>query len=348
MENFLVSVLLLVLFSPTIYMTAFSHKNVTITDAQSIGVCNGQLCDNLPSDQVVQLYQSNGIGRMRMYGPNPSTLQALGGSNIELVLDVPNSDLPALRSDPSAASQWVQTNVGNYFPGVKFQYIAVGNEVDPNKADTAQYVQFVLRAMQNVYNAIAALGLQDQIKVSTATYSALVSNSYPPSQDSFDGVKSFMEPIIQFLAANKSPLLANIYPYFAYNGDQQHITLPYARFTASDDQSGYQNLFDAMLDAMYSAVEKAGGPGVEIVVSESGWPSDGGSAGATLDNAGTYYKNLIQHVNGGSGTPKRPGKAIETYLFAMLDENKKDGTGTEQHFGLFSPNKQPKYQIAFN
>ncbi|CAL5436508.1 unnamed protein product [Camellia sinensis] len=316
--------------------------------AQSIGVCNGQLCDNLPSDQVVQLYQSNGIGRMRMYGPNPSTLQALGGSNIELVLDVPNSDLPALGSDPSATSQWVQTNVGNYFLGVKFQYIAVGNEVDPNKADTAQYVQFVLRAMQNVYNAIAALGLQDQIKGSTATYSALVSNSCPPSQGSFDGVKSFMEPIIQFLAANKSPQLANIYPYFAYNGDQQHITLPYARFTASDDQSGYQNLFDAMLDAMYSAVEKAGGPGVEIVVSESGWPSDGGAAGATLDNAGTYYKNLIQRVNGGSGTPKRPGKAIETYLFAMLDENKKDGAGTEQHFGLFSPNKQPKYQIAFN
>ncbi|CAL5432575.1 unnamed protein product [Camellia sinensis] len=310
--------------------------------------------DNLPSDQeVVQLYQSNGIGRMRMYGPNPSTLEALRGSNIELVLDVPNSDLPALGSDPSAASQWVQNNVGNYFPGVKFRYISVGNEVDPNKADTAQYVQFVLPAMQNVYNAIAALGLQDQIKVSTATYSALVSNSYPPSQGSFDGVKSFMEPIIQFLATNKSPLLANIYPYFAYNGDQQHITLPYALFTATgvvvqDDQSGYQNLFDAMLDAMYSAVEKAGGPGVEIVVSESGWPSDGGGAGSTLDNAGTYYKNLIQHVNGGSGTPKRPGKAIETYLFAMFDENKKDGAGTEQHFGLFSPNKQPKYQIAFN
>ncbi|XP_028121493.1 glucan endo-1,3-beta-glucosidase-like [Camellia sinensis] len=344
MELFLVYVLLLVLFSPTIYMT----------DAQSIGVCNGQLGDNLSSDQeVVQLYQSNGIGRMRMYGPNPSTLEALRGSNIELVLDVPNSDLPALGSDPSAASQWVQNNVGNYFPGVKFRYISVGNEVDPNKADTAQYVQFVLPAMQNVYNAIAALGLQDQIKVSTATYSALVSNSYPPSQGSFDGVKSFMEPIIQFLATNKSPLLANIYPYFAYNGDQQHITLPYALFTATgvvvqDDQSGYQNLFDAMLDAMYSAVEKAGGPGVEIVVSESGWPSDGGGAGSTLDNAGTYYKNLIQHVNGGSGTPKRPGKAIETYLFAMFDENKKDGAGTEQHFGLFSPNKQPKYQIAFN
>ncbi|KAI7992240.1 hypothetical protein LOK49_LG12G01547 [Camellia lanceoleosa] len=98
-----------------------------------------------------------------MYGPKSSTLEALRGSNIELVLDVPNSDLPALRSDPSAASQWVQNNVGNYFPGVKFRYITVGNKVDPNKADTAQYVQFLLPAMQNVYNAIAALGLQASV-----------------------------------------------------------------------------------------------------------------------------------------------------------------------------------------
>ncbi|GMP99315.1 hypothetical protein CsSME_00046831 [Camellia sinensis var. sinensis] len=150
---------------------------------------------------------------MRMYGPKSSTFEALRGSNIELVLDVPNSDLPALGFDPLATSQWVQNNVGNYFPGIKFQYIAVGNEVDPNKANTAPYVQFVLPDMKNVYNAIAALGLQDKIKVSTARYSALVSNPYPPSQGSFDGgVKSFVEPIIQFLAANKSPLLENICP----------------------------------------------------------------------------------------------------------------------------------------
>ncbi|CAL5432567.1 unnamed protein product [Camellia sinensis] len=155
------------------------------------------------------------------------------GFNIELLLDVPNPDLPALGSDPSAAIKMGPKQCWKlYFSDVKFRYIAVGNEVDPNRDDTSQFVKFVLPAMQNVYNAIAALGLQDQIKVSTATYSALVSNPSPSSNGSFDGVKSFMEPIIQFLAANKSPLLANIYPYFAYNGDQQDISLPYALFTA--------------------------------------------------------------------------------------------------------------------
>ncbi|KAI7991858.1 Glucan endo-1,3-beta-glucosidase, acidic isoform GL153 [Camellia lanceoleosa] len=271
-----------------------------------------------------------------MYGPKSSTFETLRGSNIELVLDVPNSNLSALGFDPLATSQWVQNNVGNYFPGVKFWYIAVGNEVDPNKANTAPYVQFVLPAMKN-----------DQIKVSTATYSALVSNPYPPSQGSFDGVvKSFMEPTIQFLAANKSPLLANIYPYFAYTGDPQHNTLPYVLFTGSGDPSGYQNLFDAMLDAMYSAVEKAGGPGVEIVVSETGWPSQG-HEGATKQNAETYYQNMIKHVKAGSGTPKRPGKAIEVYLFAMFDENKKTGEETERNFGLFYPQQTAQVPYYF-
>ncbi|THG20645.1 hypothetical protein TEA_001001 [Camellia sinensis var. sinensis] len=113
------------------------------------------------------------------------------------------------------------------------------------------------------------------IQFLAANKSPLLANIYPYfACDSFDGgVKSFMEPIIQFLAANKSPLLANIYPYFAYTGDPQHNTLPYALFTGSGDPSGYQNLFDALLAAMYSAVQKAGGPGVEIVVSETGWPS---------------------------------------------------------------------------
>ncbi|CAL5436514.1 unnamed protein product [Camellia sinensis] len=204
---------------------------------------------------------------MRMYGPKSSTFEALRGSNIELVLDVPNSDLPALGFDPLATSQWVQNNVGNYFPGIKFQYIAVGNEVDPNKANTAPYVQFVLPAMKNVYNAIAALGLQG------------------PNQ----GLNC------NILGTSKQPI-----PTIARLFRRWCQVKTYALFTASGDQSGYQNLFDALLDAMYSAVEKAGGPGVEIVVSETGWPSQG-HEGATKQNAETYYQNMIKHVKAGSG-----------------------------------------------
>ena len=50
---------------------------------------------------------------------------------------------------------------------------------------------------------------------------------------------------------------------------------------------GYQNLFDAMLDSKYTALEKMGAPNLEIVVSESGWPSLGGD-GALVENAHAY------------------------------------------------------------
>ena len=289
---------------------------------------------------------------MRIYDPNSDTLQALRGSGIELILDVPNSRLESLAADASAAATWVQDNVVNYASDVSFRYIAVGNEVLPTSDSTAQYVNYVLPAMKNIQSAIRSAGLQDQIKVSTATYSSVVSNSYPPSHGSFDdGVSSFINPIINFLVENDSPLLANIYPYFSYTGDKQNIQLPYALFTAQgvqvqDENLQYQNLFDALLDALYAALEKAGGANLKVVVSESGWPSEG-DPDATVDNAKTYYTNLINHVKEGS-TPRRPGQAIETYLFAMFDENQKGGLETEKHFGLFTPTQESKYQISFS
>ncbi|PIN13391.1 Glucan endo-1,3-beta-D-glucosidase [Handroanthus impetiginosus] len=314
----------------------------------SIGVCNGRQGSNLPSEQeVVELYKSNGIKRMRIYDPNQATLSALKGSDIELIVDVPREDLESPQAD---ATQWVQTNIIPHFPATKIRYIAVGNEVDRENGQTSRFVPFVFPAMQSIYKALSAVGLQEDIKVSTATYSPVLMDTSPPSKASFKDM-SFMGPIINFLAQTRAPLLANIYPYFAYILDTQHIPLPFALFTSpgvvvQDGDYGYTNLFDALVDSMYAAVEKAEGPNVEIIVSESGWPSDGGP-GASMENAKTYYKNLIDHVR--KGTPRRPGNAIQTNLFAMFDENQKPGDPTEQHFGLFYPNKEQKYpEVTFN
>nr|AIT56226.1 beta-1,3 glucanase 1.2 [Musa AB Group] len=316
------------------------------TRVQSIGVCYGMIGNNLPPpSEVVSLYKSNNIARMRLYDPNQAALQALRNSNIQVLLDVPRSDVQSLASNPSAAGDWIRRNVVAYWPSVSFRYIAVGNELIPG-SDLAQYI---LPAMRNIYNALSSAGLQNQIKVSTAVDTGVLGTSYPPSAGAFSSAaQAYLSPIVQFLASNGAPLLVNVYPYFSYIGNPGQISLPYALFMASgvvvqDGRFSYQNLFDAIVDAVFAALERVGGANVAVVVSESGWPSAGGTEAST-SNARTYNQNLIRHVGG--GTPRRPGKEIEAYIFEMFNENQKAG-GIEQNFGLFYPNKQPVYQISF-
>ncbi|XP_028751754.1 glucan endo-1,3-beta-glucosidase, basic isoform-like [Neltuma alba] len=335
-------------FMPSLlFLFALFTSNLRITDAQ-IGVCYGMMGNNLPSPrEVVNLYRANNIKRMRLYDPNQAALEALRNSGIELMLGVPNGDLQSLANNADAAGQWVQRNVLNYYPSVNIKYIAVGNEVNP-VGRNREYSPYVLRAVQNVYQAIRARGLQDQIKVSTAIDTTLVGTSYPPSKGSFrNDVRSYLDPIIGYLVYANAPLLANVYPYFSYADNPRDISQQYALFTApnvvvQDGSRGYQNLFDALLDSVHAALDSTKIGYVKVVVSESGWPSDGAFA-ATYDNARTYLDNLIRHVN--RGTPMRPGP-IETYVFAMFDENQKNPE-LEKHFGLFHPSMQKKYPFGF-
>ncbi|RHN61656.1 putative glucan endo-1,3-beta-D-glucosidase [Medicago truncatula] len=327
--------------STNLHFTCSDHISQVSVTFSTIGVCYGVLGNNLPSKQeVVDLYKSKGIGKMRIYYPDQEVLQALRGSNIELILGVTKETLSSL-TDAGEATNWVQKYVTPYAQDVKIKYITVGNEIKPNDNEA----QYIATAMQNIQNAISSANLQGQIKVSTAIDMTLIGNSYPPNAGVFtDQANSYIQPIINFLVKNGAPLLANVYPYFAYIGNKQSISLDYVLFKQQgNNEVGYNNIFDAMLDSVYAALEKVGGSNVKIVVSESGWPSKGGDS-ASIDNAATYYSNLINHIK--NGTPKRPGAAIETYLFAMFDENQKTGATTEQHYGLFNPDKSPKYHVA--
>ncbi|KAL4612335.1 hypothetical protein ACB092_08G190700 [Castanea dentata] len=314
---------------------------------QSIGVNYGTIADDLPpATEVIALYKTSGIGKMRIFDPNQATLQALKGSGISVIVGVVNNDLQGLALSHTAANDWVQTNISPYLPDVNISYIAAGNEIKPNDP----LAKYVGPAMQNLYDAVTSSNFPTQIKVSTAIDMSLMGNTYPPSTGSFsDNASAYINAITSFLVSTKAPLLANVYPYFAYLSDPTEIKLDYALLNSSgvvlqDGNLGYQNLFDVMIDSLYSALEKIGAANLTVIVTETGWPSNGGVA-ATVDNAGTYYKNLISHVN--NGTPKRPGP-LETYLFALFDEDQKGPAETEKHFGLFSPTKQPKYQLSFS
>ncbi|XP_054784801.1 glucan endo-1,3-beta-glucosidase-like [Prosopis cineraria] len=323
-------------------LVMLSSIALQFTAVKSIGVCYGVNGDNLPSRQeVIDLYKANGIGRMRIYYPDEDALKDLRGSNIEVLLDVAKETLSSL-TDPASANDWVNKFVTSY-SDVNIKYIAVGNEISPSDNEA----QYILPGMQNIQKAISASNLQDKVKVSTAIKMDLLENTSPPNNGKFsDAATPYIQPIINFLVNNGAPLLANVYPYFAFSDPNSNIPLDFVLFRqqGTNDQ-GYQNLFDAMLDSIYYALEKIGAPNLPVVVSESGWPSAGGDKGPSVDNARTYYQNLINHVN--QGTPKHNG-AIETYLFAMFDENNKGGLDTERHFGLFNPDKSPKYGINFS
>ena len=149
---------------------------------QSIGVNYGTIADDLPpATEVIALYKTSGIGKMRIFDPNQATLQALKGSGISVIVGVVNNDLQGLATSPTAANGWVQTNISPYLPDVNISYIATGNEIKPSDP-LAQYIE---PAMQNLYNAVTSSNFPTQINVSTAIDMSLMGNTYPPSSGSF-------------------------------------------------------------------------------------------------------------------------------------------------------------------
>ncbi|MQL91610.1 hypothetical protein Taro_024231 [Colocasia esculenta] len=198
---------------------------------------------------------------MRIYYPGQQILQALRSTNIDLLLDFPGP-LRDLAQSPAAASDWVRDNILAYWPNVCFRYVAVGNEV-----------------------------IFDKGWPSTSSRPCATSTSPSPS------------PACETRSSPGAPLLVNVYPYFSNVGDPENVDLDYAQFTMPDivvvdgyNDFEYQNLFDAMVDAVYTALERVGAGNVDVVVSETSCPSAGGFT-ATVENARIYntwsYRQLL-------------------------------------------------------
>ncbi len=96
----------------------------------AIGVNYGRAADNLPEPHVVaNLVQRLGIKNVKIYDANEAVLRAFANTGISVIVCVPNNEIVSLANNPSAALNWVQTNVERYFPATRITYIMVGNEV---------------------------------------------------------------------------------------------------------------------------------------------------------------------------------------------------------------------------
>lgn len=327
---------------------------VPFSAAYHVGVNYGTVANNLPPPhQVVNFIKTKtNINHVKIFDANPDILAAFSGiTGISLTVTVPNSDIPSLSKLPKARS-WLSDHLLPFLPATTIRYIAVGNEVIATSDKTL--IAHLLPAMESLTSALHLANVT-RISVSTPHSLGILSgSSEPPSSGKFrKGYdKAIFAPILNFHNRTKSPFMVNPYPFFGFRPE----TLNYALFNSNDavfvlndsvTKLNYTNMFDAQLDAVYSAMKRLGYGDVDIVVAETGWPSAGepNQSGVGLDYAAAYNGNLIKHVNSGKGTPLMPNRVFETYVFSLFNENLKPSV-SEQNFGLFKPDFTPVYDVG--
>ncbi|KAJ3674078.1 hypothetical protein LUZ60_006070 [Juncus effusus] len=334
---------------------SFSFLFFQTTSQSFIGVNYGLVADNLPSpSSTASLLTSTTISKVRIYGTDSSIISAFSNTNISLLVGVSNGDIPNLASSVASASSWLSSNLLSLLPTTQISSISVGNEV-LNSGDPTLPSQ-LLPAMQNLLSALSAANYPS-IKVSTVHSMAVLSQSDPPSSGAFHpDLDGGLDPILTFLQQNGSPFMINPYPWFAYNSDQRPETLAFCLFQPNagrvDSGSGltYMNMFDSQLDAIRAALDAKGFNSVDIVIAETGWPykGDPSEIGATVENAQAYNGNLVAHLKSLVGTPRVPGKSVDTYLFALYDEDLKPGPTSERSFGLYKTDLTENYDIGLS
>ncbi|XP_073127869.1 glucan endo-1,3-beta-glucosidase 14-like [Henckelia pumila] len=337
-----------------VFLFIFSSLQNSVCESGALGINYGRVADNLPSPpQVVQLLNTQGITKVKLYDADSTVLSALSGSGIAVTVALPNEQLSsAAAADQSFTDTWVQSNILPYHPSTLFEAIAVGNEVFVDPKNTTG---FLLAAMKNVYASLLKYELASSIKVTSPIALSALQASYPPSSGAFisDLVEPVIKPMLNFLKQTGSYLMVNAYPFFAYTENTETISLDYALFGdypgLVDPNNGlvYKNLFEAQIDSVFAAMNAVGFSDVKVVISETGWPSKGDEheIGASEANAAAYNGNLVRRVLTGGGTPLKPDEPLQVYIFALFNENQKPGRTSERNFGLFYPDGRKVYDI---
>lgn len=81
---------------------------------EGLGVNWGtQASHKLPPETVVQMLKDNGIQKVKLFDADDTTMSALAGSGIEVMVAIPNNQLADM-NDYGRAKKWVQKNVTRY------------------------------------------------------------------------------------------------------------------------------------------------------------------------------------------------------------------------------------------
>ncbi|CAN6248855.1 unnamed protein product [Urochloa humidicola] len=336
---------------------------LSCADASEVGVNYGTVADDLlDPESVVQLLLDTGITMVRIYDTNATILNALANSGIKVMVMMPNGNISDAARSRSYALDWVRRNVAAYLPDTEITGLAVGNEVFEQAKNLTSKL---LPAMINVQAALAKLGLDDAVKVTTpVAFDALREPSFPPSGARFrdDIAQSVMKPMLQFLQQTGSHLTINPYPFLALAKEPQNIPLEFALGSyepgVSDPNTGlvYYSLLDAMRDATFFAIENLTEPQMQTMASgsnagqtdtvwtETGWASGGQvKFGKPPRNAETSLKADINEC------PPATVANAKAYNNYVINKVLSGDTGTPRYpdidmdvyiFALFNENKK--------
>ncbi|CAI5975385.1 unnamed protein product [Closterium sp. NIES-64] len=301
--------------------------------------------------RAVSIIKQRGFSAVKLFQPDPTALNALAGSGLEVMTCVPNQLLHNFAKSDSAALAWLDANIKPYMSKTNILAIAwqVGNEVvSPGNP----FLRSVVTAMESLYKALSARKLHRRVKLVTPQHMSFLQDTYPPSSAQvMSSVRSEVTSLLSFLNRTGSYAVLNAYPFFSYLADPANIPRDFVFFkggAGSYDDKGrrYSNMMEASIDAALWSFEKLGFPNMPFIVGETGWPT-AGAAIASPAAAKEWNTALVSFLLSGRGTPKRRNSPIRAYLFEMFDEDRKDTAmgKFETSWGLCTMQGDPKYSL---
>nr|XP_043631132.1 glucan endo-1,3-beta-glucosidase [Erigeron canadensis] len=328
---------------------------ILTTTATTIGVTYISSPDLPPPEHVINLFQSLKITAVRLPVPNPSIIRAFSYTNISLFISIPNSLIPAIAGNRSAADTWLYNHVIPYYPRAHITAISVGNHV--LSQGNVTYANLLIPAIRNVQSSLTDIGIRQIIVSTTFSFINIMATSFPPSSAQFqDPVSRFLiKPLLDLLKETNSSFFVSLYPYNMYKR-RPEIPLGFALFQESsysfrdDAVTGvrYRNLFDLMVDSVIAAMAVAGHENIPLIVTETGWPSydSTNEVEGRQFYAEMYLRGLVNHIKCGNGTALWKEGLKEVYIYETFDTN--DTVGIVQNWGFCYPNMSMKFRIDFS
>ncbi|KAJ0558481.1 putative glucan endo-1,3-beta-D-glucosidase [Helianthus annuus] len=326
--------------------------------ATTLGVTYTATSDAPPPEQLIATFLSLKITAVRLPNPNPNLIRAFTYTNISLFLTIPNSVIPAISGNRSAADLWLFAYVIPFYPRARITAISVGTDVFSQGDVTV--TDLLVPAVRNVKLSLTDIGITEITVSTTLSFVNVITTSFPPSSARFlEPVNTLViRPLLDLLAETNSSLFVSLDSYSVYKL-RPEIPIGFALFQQhafnfrEDTVTGvrYRNLFDIMLDAVIVAMAVAGHENIPVVVAETGWPcyDSNNEVEAREVYAKMYLQGLVNHVRSGKGTPLKREGATEVYVYELFDRN---DTGSEslgwQNWGFCYLNMSLKFDIDFS